>query len=260
MKKYHRDGDLAPRDVVSRFSVVEMKKNHTKNVFLDMTHFEEDYLKKRFPSIWKECLNYKIDMSKKMIPVSPAAHYICGGIKTDEFGRTNVKNLYAIGECASTQIHGADRLASNSMTEGLVFSKRLIEKIKRETKRDKPSKVQTKGLKYNPLSNGRITKIRKILQELMWTNVGIIRNKKSLASVFEKVKKIDTKVKLLLEEGLNKELLELDNLVLLAKVIIFSSMRRKESRGTHFVQDYHERYDNIWMKHLTIDKNHPKFN
>jgi L-aspartate oxidase len=258
MGKYHRDGELAPRDVVSRFSVVEMKKNSTKNVFLDITHLDPKYLKKRFPNIYKECLKYKIDITKDLIPVSPAAHYICGGIKTDDFARTNIKNLYAIGECACTQLHGADRLASNSLTEALVFGTRLINKIKKEVKKDKIRKIKLRDIPISPNKNGRIDKLKKNVQDIMWNNIGIIRNKKGLLVAKKKLDNLAKKLDIIKTDGINKDLIELNSMINIGRIITIAASRRKESRGTHFIQEYHERYDNLWKKHLTIDKNHRK--
>ncbi|MCK5283754.1 MAG: L-aspartate oxidase [Nanoarchaeota archaeon] len=258
MKKYHRDGELAPRDVVARFSTIEMKKTGSKNVYLDITHLNEEYLKKRFHYIYEECLKYKIDITKDMIPVSPAAHYMCGGIKIDEYGRTNIASLYAIGECACTQLHGADRLASNSLTEGMVFGTRLIGKIKKEIKKDKIIRTKIRDNTVYHEKNGRIKKLRKQLQNIMWQHAGIIRSKKGLKIAHIKIDKIKKKLDIIKNQGINKEILELNNLIRLAKIIIISALRRKESRGTHFIKDYNERHDNIWQMHLTIDKEHVK--
>ncbi len=253
MKKYHRDGELAPRDVVSRFSLVEMKKNRSKNVYLDMTHMDPVYLKKRFPHINEECLKYKIDFTKDPIPVSPAAHYICGGIRTDSKGRTNIRNLYAIGECACTRLHGADRLASNSMTEGLVFGRHAVMDLKQGLRRQKIVFKDVDEMIISPINNGRIKKLRQQLQVIMERYVGIIRNKKGLMTAKEKISRIEKKFSLIRKTGKNIEIVELENMLQLAKIIIFAAQRRKESRGTHFLQEYHERFDNVWQKHLSVD-------
>jgi len=252
MKKYHRDGELAPRDVVSKFSIIEMRKTRAKSIFLDVTHIDAEYLKGRFPNIYKECLRYQIDFTKMMIPVSPAAHYICGGIKVNEFGATNMDNLYAVGECACTQLHGADRLASNSLTEGLVFGSRVIDKIKGNIKW-KNRKLKVDLPKIVNIKNGKLEKYRKQIQNLMWNNVGIIRNKRNLKIALSKLKKIEMKINQIRMKGISKKIMELQNMVLLGKIIVVCALRRKESRGTHFIEDYPERHDNIWSKHLTID-------
>ena len=260
MRKYHRDGELAPRDVVSKFSLMEMMKTRSKNVFLDVTHFDSDYLIKRFPHIYKECLKYGVDFTKDMIPVSPTAHYMCGGIKTDSYARTNVTNLYAIGECACTQLHGADRLASNSMTEGLVFGTRLIDNIGNEVKKEKIVEKTLNELSVSSLKNGKVAKLKKQLQNIMWEYVSIIKSKKGLNTANEKIGKIEKKIGLITGKGVNKELIELENMILVSKLIIISALRRKESRGTHFIIDYPDRHDNIWTTHLCIDKEYSKLN
>ncbi|MBR9699447.1 L-aspartate oxidase [Candidatus Woesearchaeota archaeon] len=251
MSSYHRDGELAPRDVVSKFSVEEMKKTGAKNVFLDMTHLDANFLKRRFPHIYQRCLSHKIDLTKKMIPVSPAAHYLCGGIKTDDCGQTNIKNLFAVGECACTQLHGADRLASNSLAEGAVFGKRAVQKMTKQ----KIRRIELPPLKLSTMKNGKIKKIRNELRKVMWNQVGIIKTKKRLQDALKKIKRWEAKT----ENGINKNSLELKNMLLVAKIIILASLRRKESRGTHFIKDYPERHDSIWQKHLQITKNSPKF-
>lgn len=254
MKKYHKDAELAPRDVVSRASLIEMKKTRAKNVYLDMTHFDKKYLKKRFPNIYKECLKYGIDISKEMIPVSPAAHYLCGGIKTDKYGKTNINNLYAIGECACTQLHGANRLASNSLTEGLVFGTRLINRIKDDIKKEKIIKKKIRNILISNKKNGGIKKLKKQLQEIMWKYAGIIRNEKGLNIARKKIIDLEKKFKIIKKNAINEEIIELKNLILLGKIIIAAALRRKESRGTHFMEDYPEKNYKIWQKHLIIDK------
>ena len=254
MGKYHRDGELAPRDVVSRFSVIEMKKTRSKNVYLDMTNLDSSYLKKRFPNIYNECLRYGIDMSKDSIPVSPAAHYICGGIKTDSYGKTSMENLYAVGECACTQLHGADRLASNSMTEGLVIASRMSKIIRNRIKKAKLEKVEVVIPILSAAGNGRISALRASFRNIMWEDVGIIKSRKSLMRAMKKMMRIEEKIEKIKKDGTNKDVQELDNMITVAKTIIVASLRRKESRGTHFMEDYPERHDSIWRVHLTIDK------
>jgi len=250
MRKYHRDGELAPRDVVAKFSLLEMKKTRSKSVYLDMTHFDKGYLMKRFPHIYAECLKYGIDMAREFVPVTPTAHYICGGIQTNSKGRTTIPNLYAVGECSCTELHGADRLASNSITEGLVVGSRLAESIS-FGKLSFPETASLQIVARIP----KIEKLRKKLQDIMWQHVGIIRSKKGLRKAISLLRKLEQKLQNI--AGINKEIIELRNLLLLSKIIIVAALRRKESRGTHFIIDYPERHDNIWQKHLFLDKNHP---
>ena len=259
MGKYHRDGELAPRDVVSKFSVIEMQETGADHVYLDMTHMDAEYLRKRFPNIDKECLRYGIDMTKDMIPVSPAAHYLCGGIKTDSWGRTTIKGLYAIGECACTGLHGADRLASNSLTEGLVFGKRLSDLLHKES-RARKTKIAPSVSQDTPVgeSNGKVAKLRSKLQEEMWQRVGIIRNKDGLRKACLFIGKLQKEIEKQKENGASRQIAELENMCTVAALITIACLRRKESRGTHFFVEYPVRYDNIWQTHLSLDKSHPK--
>jgi L-aspartate oxidase len=203
-------------------------------------------------------MKYGIDITKDMIPVSPAAHYMCGGIKTDEFGRTNIKNLYAIGECACTEIHGADRLASNSMTEGLVFGARLVEKIKNNVKKEKIEKKEIKEIRILKENNIGIRGLKQKMQKIMWNYAGIIRNAKGLEKAKNEIDKIIRKIGKIKQNGINKKICELENMALVSKIIIASALRRKESRGTHFISDYPIRDDLNWKKHMSISKENIK--
>jgi L-aspartate oxidase len=270
MPKYHRDGELAPRDVVSKFSVDEMKRTKADHVVLDLTHKDPEYLKKRFPKIYKKCLEYGIDLTKKPIPVAPTAHYSCGGVKIDLEGRTNVDGLYAIGEVSCSGLHGADRLASNSLTEGLVFGKSLCnylkDKIKINTKNINnlinKKIIIGKEINKNKINNEKNNKknelnklkhMKKQLQNLMWDDVGIIRTEKGLKRALKKINQIDKTISKL-EGRVSKEVIELRNMADVSRIITVSALKRKESRGTHFIEEYPKRDDGYWGRHLTIQK------
>ena len=244
MEKYHRDGVLAPRDVVSKFTVEEMKKTKSRFVYLDVRHLGSEYLRKRFPTIADECMKYKIDITKQMIPVVPAAHYICGGIKTDLNGKTNIKNLYAIGECACTGLHGADRLASNSLVEGLVFSTRLADFIKKNGKA-----IKTKKLREVKIERFSKKNMEKYLQSVMWDYVGITRNIRGLSYALREIKKMHDKLE---KRGISRELIEIKGMLIVAGLIAKSALMRKESRGTHFIDEYPRRDDKNWSKHIIL--------
>jgi len=249
MENYHRDGGLAPRDVVSRFSVIEMKKTKSDHIFLDMTHLGKDYLKRRFPNIYKECLKYGIDMAKKPIPVCPTAHYICGGVKIDLDGKTNIKNLYTVGEASCSGLHGADRLASNSLTDGLVFGARLANYLEKSIKNKEISEIKiNEKIIINKKSNKKTEILKSRLQNLMWDKVGIIRNRKGLNSAMKTIKRLEKQIKMIKKEGINKNIIELDNMVLVSKLIAASALKRKESRGTHFIEEFPDRDDKRWKK------------
>jgi L-aspartate oxidase len=254
MYTHHRDGDLAPRDVVSKFSVVEMKKTKSNYVLLDVTKLGSVYLKKRFPNIYKECKKYDIDLTKKPIPVAPTAHYICGGVKISLNGETNLENLYAIGESSCSGLHGADRLASNSLTDGLVFGSRLANQLKKSIKREIIVKKINKSIRINKKTDKKIKSLKNRLRKLMWDKVGIIRNKKGLTFALKEIAKIEKETNKITKNGLNREILELRNMLIIGKIITESALARKESRGTHFVDEYPSRNDKNWCKHSLIRK------
>jgi len=254
MLKYHRDGELAPRDVVSKFTVDEMKKTNADYVELDVTHLGGSYLKKRFPKIYKKCLEQGIDLTKEPIPVTPTAHYSCGGVKVNLKAETNVVDLYAIGETSCSGLHGADRLASNSLTDCLVFGDILAKNLKNKIKKIKKIEtIKNKELNYEIVKkNKEIAKIKKIIQKLMWDKVGIIRNRNGLILALKELNKINGKVKKIMKNGINKDIIELRNMVIVSKLIAKSALARKESRGTHFLEDFSMRNDKKWKKHSVV--------
>jgi len=252
MPKYHRDGELAPRDVVSKFTVDEMKRTKADHVFLDVTHLDSGYLKKRFPKIYKRCLKEGIDITKGGIPVTPTAHYSCGGVKTDLKGATDVIGLYAIGEVSCSGLHGADRLASNSLTDGLVFGSRLVDYLKKTIGKNQ-NQISNKKLKINIIRNKEVDLLKNKLKHLMWDKVGIIRNEDDLSSALKEFYKIEERVRDFIKDGINKELIELRNIVIVAKLVSECALKRKESRGTHFFLEYPNK-DEGWKKHSIIKK------
>lgn len=243
MHKYHEKKELAPRDVVTRAIFNEMKEQNLDNVYLDSTHLEKSMLQNRFPNITRICEENGIDISKDLIPVSPAAHYSMGGIKTNIEGRTSIRGLYAIGEVASTGLHGANRLASNSLLECVVCAYELAnyldaenlippEKIDEAVKRaiDKYSQ----GIECPEFDT---IKIKTQLQEIMWNYVGILRDEKSLTTANEKLQQLITENKCI-QKCSTKEEYELKNMLTVAQLVINSALKRKESRGAHYRTDY----------------------
>jgi L-aspartate oxidase len=242
MERYDARKDLAPRDIVARAIDNEMKITGTEHVYLDCRHMNIDKFKEHFPNIYEKCLSIGIDVTKKMIPVAPAAHYSCGGIKTDEWGRSSIQNLYACGECSSTGLHGANRLASNSLLEAMVFAHRCyVDAVnKMDTLNDLPDVPDwsAEGTSQ-PKEMILITQSLKELQQVMSDYVGIVRNNVRLQRA---MKRID----LLFEEteGLyqtttvSPQLLELRNMITAGYLIIKGAAFRKESRGLHFNTDY----------------------
>jgi len=250
MLSYHPLAELAPRDIVARAITDQMKKTKNDYVYLDATKIK-DRFSQRFPTIYKNCLALNIDPEKEYIPVAPAAHYTMGGIKTDTWGQTNLTNLYACGECSSTGVHGANRLASNSLLEGLVFGNRITQKIRENIAYSSIKKLEELKLSYNAhqerCKEHNPIELKKELQKLMWNKVGIIRNFSDLKKVRQKI----SEWKFIFKSKLKTiEDFELANLIILADLITNSALQREESRGAHYREDFPNRDDINWKKHI----------
>jgi L-aspartate oxidase len=257
MEHYHPLKDLALRDVVARSIDTELKKSGDECAYLDISHRSRNFIKNRFPNIYMRCLELNIDISKEPIPVVPAAHYMCGGIMTDTQGRTNITNLYAIGEVACTGLHGANRLASNSLLEALVFSQSAFEdsaKIITDTDDYKfPSiPLWDAGSATDSDESVIVSHNWDEVRRLMWNYVGIVRTDKRLIRAMRRIKIIQQEIKdYYWDFIITRDLLELRNLTEVAELIITSASMRKESRGLHYNLDYLERDDTNWC-HDTI--------
>jgi len=247
MERYDPRKDLAPRDIVARAIDSEMKRTGTEHVYLDSRQIGKDKFLEHFPNIYEKCLSIGIDVTKDMIPVSPAAHYSCGGIKTDEWGRSSIKNLYACGECASTGLHGANRLASNSLLEAIVFAHRCYI--------DATENILSISLKENiPDWNARgtsqpkemilITQSLKELQLVMSDYIGIVRNDIRLQRAMRRIDLLWEETEQLYQTStLSPQLLELRNLISVGYLIVKGATFRKESRGLHYNTDYPDKSD-----------------
>ena len=235
-------GSLAPRDIVARAIDAEMKKSGADCVYLDMRHIEKSVLLHEFPNIFAKCLSMGIDMSKDLIPVVPAAHYMCGGILVDENSKSSIKNLYACGECAATGLHGANRLASNSLLEALVFAHRAIESAKKEINAiENCSTIPD----WNDLGTSQsnedilVTHNLREVQRIMSDYVGIVRSDFRLARAMRRLKLIYEETESFYKQTkVSVPLCELRNLIQVAYIIIKSATLRKESRGLHYTTDY----------------------
>ena len=242
MPRYDERKDLAPRDIVARAIDSEMKKTGTEHVYLDCRHMDHDKFIEHFPNIYEKCKSIGIDVAKNMIPVAPAAHYSCGGIKTDEWGHTSIKNLYACGECASTGLHGANRLASNSLLEALVFGHRCyldsVERINGIAFNDAIPDWNAQGTTA-PSEMILITQSVKELQLAMSDYVGIVRTNVRLARAMKRIDLLHEEIEALYEGAiLSPQLCEVRNLITVGYLIVKSAEFRKESRGLHFNTDY----------------------
>lgn len=243
MGKYHPQGSLAPRDVVARSIDAEMKKSAAPCVFLDMTHLPESFLRQRFPGIFARCLEYGIDISRAPIPVVPAAHYLCGGVLSDEAGRTDLEGLWAIGETACTGLHGANRLASNSLLEAIGMAHNAnLDLRKRWADLHFPAKDPAPWISPEQSDADEMVVIHHMWDEirrLMWNYVGIVRSNKRLHRAQHRLKNILSEVREYYSHfQVHSDILELRNIATVADLTVRCALRRKESRGIHYNLDY----------------------
>jgi len=258
MEKYDPQKDLACRDVVARAIDTELKKSGDDSVFLDISHRDADAVKKRFPNLYEKCLGFGVDMTAEPIPVVPAAHYMCGGVATDVCGRSDIHRLYAIGETACTGLHGANRLASNSLCEALVYAHEAARKAVEELQ----SFDYSAAPEIPPWDEVGTTDSDELImvshnwdeiRRLMWNYVGIVRSDKRLARARRRIENIQAEIQ---EYYWNfkvaADLIELRNIATVAELIIQCATHRKESRGLHFNIEYPERNDRRWLKDTVI--------
>jgi L-aspartate oxidase len=258
MKRYDARGELAPRDVVARAIDREMKKSGDKCVLLDITHRPAAWLKKRFPNVFENCLTFGIDISRQPIPVVPAAHYMCGGVKTDMNGQTDLEGLMAIGEVSCSGVHGANRLASNSLLEALVLGARCAAHLEKVAGRAAdlagaalsfPETKDPKALETVILDHDW-----DLARRVMWDYVGIVRSEERLGLARDRIRQIfETAEHLYGEYGVSIDLIELRNIALVSSLVVDSAIVRKESRGLHYVIDYPDA-DPAWERDTIIRK------
>jgi L-aspartate oxidase len=253
MPGYAPHAELAPRDVVARSILREMEKTKADNVFLDVTHLPPHIIATRFPQIYRFCLDHNLDITRQLIPVAPAAHYAIGGVRVNTWGETNIPGLFAAGEVACTGAHGANRLASNSLLEVLVFGKRIIEKT---SQADKPkiaiparnTDIHLSLKQGQPLQQKPPTSLP-ALQQLLWDKAGIIRNKEGLAEAADTLASWQGSLPPLED----RPSYELANLVLTGRLLAEAAIARQESRGAHFRSDF-PKTSSRWRRHIVITK------
>lgn len=248
MEGFHPLGELAPRDVVVRRMVEVMKAENVNHLYLDVRHIGAERLKKRFPTIYEHCLEAGIDITKMRIPVSPAAHYMSGGVVTDIWGMTNIENLYACGEVACTGVHGANRLASNSLLEGLVFAHRLAIAVRESGKTDLPvARHRFSASLENEEPKMKSGLLRGSLREVMFDSVGMVRHEKGLHEALDFI--VDN-MDVFQAEYRDIGGIELKNMLILGYLVARTARMRTESRGSHLRKDYPEQDDWNWRKHI----------
>ena len=262
MPKYHDLAELAPRDVVARAIVHELETSRAKEpvVYLDLTHLRAKHLQQRFPRIYATCLQYNVDITTDLIPVRPAAHYAMGGVRSDLNGRTNLPGLYVAGEVAATGVHGANRLASNSLLEGLVYGARAGEAMRQEVRKTPhraPGQPHIERASNGPLplNEKAVEEFIHEVQDLMWRNVGIVRSGKELRDAIQHLEQMGPR----LTKTTTRRHFEARNMQQVGLQIARSALAREESRGAHYRLDYPGHDDARFLKHSVVSGGKVRF-
>ena len=256
MKRYHEMAEMAPRDVVSRAVWNEMMAMSSRHVYLDVTHLAPGFIRERFPTIYATCLRYDVDITEEMIPVCPSAHFMMGGVWTDTRGATSAPGLFAAGEVACTGVHGANRLASNSLLEGLVFGARAVEAAALYASHLRPERGPSvaQDVAADEAEDDRgdrldMEKLLNSLRRLMWEKVGIIRSKQGLLSALTQLEKWEERLK---DRCRTRRELEVRNMVTVGHLVATAALQREHSLGAHFRSDHPEEFASGWDRHIQL--------
>jgi L-aspartate oxidase len=260
MPRYHELGELAPRDVVARAITheLELVKRPDAAVYLDLTHMNAERVRQRFPMIYSTCMQYNIDIATELVPIRPAAHYAMGGVRTDLSGRTSLPGLYAAGEVACIGVHGANRLASNSLLEGLVYGARAAEAMSQHLHELGPRASQPATMAGTGSSNGQAAEVDKLIrkaQSLMWQHVGVVRDGKALQQVVPELRNLQSQI----PAGGQRRAYEAMNILQTGLLIARSALAREESRGAHYRLDHPLKNDAKYHKHSIISGDNLRF-
>jgi L-aspartate oxidase len=260
MEKYDPKKDLACRDVVARAIDTELKKSGDDSVFLDISHKDAEVIKARFPNLYQNCLQFGVDMTRDPIPVVPAAHYMCGGVVTDLIGRTDIQGLYAIGETACTGLHGANRLASNSLIEALVYAHTAAGQAEADLAQAK-KRALPEAPEWDETGTTDSDEVIMVshnwdeIRRLMWNYVGIVRSNKRLERALRRIENIQNEIReYYWDFKVDTGLIELRNIAMVAELIIKCAQHRKESRGLHYSIDYPQRNDALWQADTVLKR------
>jgi L-aspartate oxidase len=255
MGRYHEMAEMAPRDIVSRAIWNEMVATSTRHVYLDVTHLEPGFIRERFPTIYATCLRYDVDITEEMIPVCPSAHFMMGGVWTDTHGATSIPGLFAAGEVACSGVHGANRLASNSLLEGLVFGARAAEAAAAYANGPGATRDGSKVRKTETDAESRsdqlaMEKLLNSLRRLMWAKVGIIRNREGLLAALAQLAKWEERLK---GRCQTRRELEIQNMVTVGHLVATAALQREHSLGAHFRSDFPEEFSAGWDRHIQLE-------
>jgi L-aspartate oxidase len=255
MGRYHEMAEMAPRDIVSRAIWNEMVATSTRHVYLDVTHLEPGFIRERFPTIYATCLRYDVDITEEMIPVCPSAHFMMGGVWTDTHGATSIPGLFAAGEVACSGVHGANRLASNSLLEGLVFGARAAEAAAAYANGPGATRDGSKVRKTETDAESRsdqlaMEKLLNSLRRLMWAKVGIIRNRDGLLAALAQLAKWEERLK---GRCQTRRELEIQNMVTVGHLVATAALQREHSLGAHFRSDFPEEFSAGWDRHIQLE-------